>query len=71
MLQRASRKLLWNRHKFTAGVDETGVNPELPDFAAFTALLVRMAGSLDSLIALVWASSFSGEDYWRMSESTS
>ena len=60
-LESASRELLWNRHRLTAGVDGIGVSPEVADFAAFSALLVRLADSLDKVNALIWACSFSGE----------
>ena len=60
-LENASRELLRNRHRLTAGIDETGVDREMPNFGAFSALLVALADSLDKINALVWACSFSGE----------
>ena len=60
-LENASRELLRNRHRLTAGIDETGVDREMPNFGAFSALLVALADSLDKINALVWACSFSDE----------
>lgn len=63
LLENASRELLRNRPRLIAGIDETGVDREVPGFAVFSALLVGLADSLNNVNALVWACSFSGE--WK------